>query len=211
MSHHPRIVLATTLVAALVAACTGGGASPAASSPAAYPSSSAAPSATPAASPVPLVVGLGYIPSVQFAQFYLADRKGYYRDAGLEVELQNKIDPDLVTLVGQGSIDIGSADGTSVIPAVAQGIPVRYVATIYGTSPNVVFAKAAAGIASAASGASRASPWACNPASLISRTNSRALPSAMGGSLASSSMMALSTPHPASAASTTLDSRSAAT
>ena len=53
---------------------------------------------------------------------------------GLEVEFQNKIDPDLITLVGQGAIDIGIGDGTSVIPAVSQGIPVRYLATIYGSS-----------------------------------------------------------------------------
>jgi len=99
--------------------------------------------------PVSLTVGLGYIPSVQFAPFYLAEREGLYSTAGLRVTFQNKIDPDLVTLVGQGAIDIGVADGTSVIPAVSQGIPIKYVATIYGTFPNVVFAKASSGIKSA--------------------------------------------------------------
>jgi len=94
----------------------------------------------------PLTVGLGYIPSVQFAPFYLADRAGYYAANGLEVTFQNRIDPDLVTLVGQGAIDVGVADGTSVIPAVSQGIPVRYIATIYGTYPSIVFAKASSGI-----------------------------------------------------------------
>jgi NitT/TauT family transport system substrate-binding protein len=100
--------------------------------------------------PTPLKVGLGYIPSVQFAPFYFAQQAGYYRDAGLEVTFENKIDPDLVTLVGQGALDIGVADGTSVIPAVSQGIPVRYVATIYGTYPSIVFAKASSGITKAA-------------------------------------------------------------
>jgi NitT/TauT family transport system substrate-binding protein len=118
-------------LAVLVAACGG----------------SSAPSPSPT---TPLVVGLGYIPSVQFAQFYLADQAGYYRDAGLEVTLQNKIDPDLITLLGQGSIDIGSGDGTSVIPAVSQGIPVVYTSTIYGTFPAVVVARADSGIATAA-------------------------------------------------------------
>ena len=97
-----------------------------------------------------LTVGLGYIPSIQFAPFYLADQAGYYRDAGLDVTFQNKIDPDLVTLVGQGSIDIGLADGTSVIPAASQGIPVQYIATIYRDFPSIVFAKATSGIRSAA-------------------------------------------------------------
>ena len=93
-----------------------------------------------------LKVGLGFIPSVQFAQFYYADQQGYYRDAGLEVTLENKIDPELITLLGQGALDVGMGDGTSVIPAAAQGIPVRYVATVYAQYPSVVFAKASSGI-----------------------------------------------------------------
>jgi NitT/TauT family transport system substrate-binding protein len=99
---------------------------------------------------VPLTVGLGYIPSVQFAQFYLADEAGYYEDAGLDVTFENKIDPELITLLARGAVDIGMADGTSVIPAVSQGIPVRYGATIYGQDPNVVFSLAESGIEDAA-------------------------------------------------------------
>jgi len=118
--------------------------------PSAVASGPASPPASDGTSPdpasVPLIVGLGYIPSVQFAQFYLADQAGYYTAAGLAVTLQNKIDPDLITLVGQGAVDIGSGDGTSVIPAVSQGIPVVYTATIYGNFPSVVIAKADSGI-----------------------------------------------------------------
>jgi NitT/TauT family transport system substrate-binding protein len=107
--------------------------------------------AAPATSaPIKLIVGLGYIPSVQFAPFYLAQQAGYYAAAGLEVQFQNKVDPDLITLVGQGAIDVGIGDGTSVIPAVSQGIPIRYIATIYGQFPNIVFAKASSGITTAA-------------------------------------------------------------
>jgi NitT/TauT family transport system substrate-binding protein len=98
----------------------------------------------------PLTVGLGYIPSVQFAPFYLADRAGYYREEGLSVTFQNKIDPELVTLVANGTVDVGIADGTSVIPAVSQGIPIRYLATVYATNPSIVFAKASSGIESPA-------------------------------------------------------------
>jgi NitT/TauT family transport system substrate-binding protein len=153
---------AAIAVVAIVAGCSSAGGSPSASasvappataSPAASAPASGAPSGSSAAQSglsTALTVGLGYIPSVQFAQFYLADQKGYYRDAGLTVTFQNKIDPDLVTLVGQGAVDIGLADGTSVIPAGSQGIPIRYVATIYAQDPNVVIAKAGSGIASAA-------------------------------------------------------------
>ncbi|MEA2674822.1 MAG: putative riboflavin transport system substrate-binding protein [Chloroflexota bacterium] len=130
-------------VGIVVAACSAGpGASPGCGC------GSAAPGATTV--PTTLKVGLGYIPSVQFAPFYLAQQDGYYRDAGLDVTFENKIDPDLITLTGQGAIDISVADGTDVIPAVSQAIPVQYIATLYGTYPSIVFAKAASGIKTAA-------------------------------------------------------------
>jgi NitT/TauT family transport system substrate-binding protein len=116
------------VLAVLVAACGGGATvTPGIPTPAppATTGAPATPSPTPAA-PVELTIGLGYVPDVQFAQFYLADQAGYYRDAGLAVTFENKLDPELITLVGQGAIDIGIADGTSVIPAVSQDpIPVR--------------------------------------------------------------------------------------
>ena len=96
-----------------------------------------------------LTVGLGFTPSVQFAQFYRAQQQGYYRAAGLDVTFQNEIDPNLITLLGQGAVDIGMADGTSVIPAVGQGIPIRYAATIYARFPSIVMVAADSGIASA--------------------------------------------------------------
>ncbi len=102
--------------------------------------------ASPSPAPTSLTVGLGYIPSVQFAQFYLADEAGYYADAGLDVTFQNKVDPELITLIGQGAVDVGLADGTSLIPAVSQGIPVRYGATIFARFPNVLFSLAESGI-----------------------------------------------------------------
>jgi len=143
-----RLLGALGILGVVLAAC-GGGASASPDLPATgasdAPTAPATPSPTPVA-PVKLTIGLGYIPSVQFAQFYLADQAGYYRDAGLEVTFENKIDPELITLVGQGAVDVGIADGTSVIPAVSQGIPVRYVFTVYADFPSIVFAKASSGI-----------------------------------------------------------------
>jgi NitT/TauT family transport system substrate-binding protein len=128
-----RAIVVIVAAITLLAACGPGGSSTA-----------------PSEGVVDLKVGLGYIPSVQFAPFYYADQQGYYTDAGHKVTFENKIDPDLVTLVGQGALDLGVADGTSVIPAVSQGIPIRYVSTIYGTFPSIVFAKTSSGITSAA-------------------------------------------------------------
>ncbi len=158
-ARAPRLAAALlSIVALVVGACdTGGSATTPAPATPSGPASTAgtAPSdAAPSAEPTPgdslgvvdLTVGLGYIPSVQFAPFYLALENGSYEAAGLRVEFQNRIDPDLITLVGQGAIDIGIGDGTSIIPAVSQGIPVRYLATIYGKFPSIIVAKASSGI-----------------------------------------------------------------
>ena len=42
----------------------------------------------------PLAVGLGFIESVQFAQFYRADQAGYYGEAGLDVTFRHGFDYD---------------------------------------------------------------------------------------------------------------------
>jgi NitT/TauT family transport system substrate-binding protein len=143
-----RPIGALAVALALSGCSVGGSAAPPASSASTPDTASASVGASTGATSV--TVGLGYIPSVQFAPFYLAQQKGYYRDAALDVTFQNKIDPDLVTLVGQGAVDIGLADGTSVIPAVSNAIPIRYVATVYRAFPSVVFAKASSGIKTAA-------------------------------------------------------------
>ncbi|MFL5776979.1 MAG: ABC transporter substrate-binding protein [Chloroflexota bacterium] len=148
------------LVAALVAACgqtaptpsasSAAGASAAPTPPASAARSSTAPTPVPSGPGTKLTVGLGFIPSVQFAQFYLADQAGYYEDEHLDVTFQNEIDANLVPKVGQGQVDIGMSDGTSVIPAVSQGIPIKYIATVYGQFPSIVFGKESSGITSAA-------------------------------------------------------------
>jgi NitT/TauT family transport system substrate-binding protein len=133
-----RFALVATALALVVGACSGSSGSTAPSSGSSSASSGGA--------GTNLTVGLGYIPSVQFAQFYYAQQMGLYKAAGLNVTLQNDTDPDLITKVGQGSVAIGIGDGTSVIPAVSQAIPVVYVATMYGTFPSIVLAKANSGI-----------------------------------------------------------------
>ena len=170
-SRPATLAIVALVIGLLVAACSGGetaqtcggSGAPPTTTTGAIPSAgcssgptgsadvpSGSPSPTLAGAPVKLVVGLGYIPNVQFAPFYLGQTDGLYEAAGLQVEFENKIDPDLVTLVGQGAIDVGISDGTSVIPAVSQAIPVQYIATIYGKFPSIVFAKTSSGIKTAA-------------------------------------------------------------
>jgi NitT/TauT family transport system substrate-binding protein len=158
LSSIPRLTVIGVAIVALIAACSPN-TTPTPAPSSAGPSASAgrggsaAPSGSPApngsAVPTTLNVGLGYIPSVQFAAFYRADQAGYYAAEGLTVTFQNAIDADLVPKVGAGTLDLGLSDGTSVIPAVSQGVPIRYVATVYAKFPSIVFAKTSSGITDA--------------------------------------------------------------
>ena len=78
---------------------------------------------------------LGYRPDVQFAPFYVAQQEGYYADAGLEVTIEHRQAPDVQRLVGAGDAEFGVADATDVMIARTQGIPIRYVSTLYRSFP----------------------------------------------------------------------------
>ncbi len=90
--------------------------------------------------PTKVTISLGYLPNVQFAPFYVALSKGYYRDEGLEVTFKHGIVPDLIRLLGTTD-EVGSfavASGDEIIPARVQGIPVKYVMTWYRQYPVAV-------------------------------------------------------------------------
>ena len=89
-----------------------------------------------------ITLGMGYIPNVQFAPFYIADQRGYYRQAGLRVDFAYGASPNQLELVGTGRVTFAIADGTDVIAAAAQGIPVASVMTMYQRLPVAVFALA---------------------------------------------------------------------
>lgn len=95
--------------------------------------------ATPADSPgAPLTqvtVAMGYIPNVQFAPFYIADKKGYFKAEGLNVKYDWGFEVDGVKLVGAGQIDFAIVGGDQIIQARAQGIPIVYVANWYNAFP----------------------------------------------------------------------------
>ena len=133
------------LVALTIAACSPAvesvksptGSIPPAGSPTA--SSGAGSSGQPSEAPVKLTVGLGYIPNVQFAQFYLADQAGYYRDAGLDVAITaGKGSGSTAQLVASKATQIGFADGFVVGNSVSKGLAIKSVASIYRRNPCAV-------------------------------------------------------------------------
>lgn len=102
----------------------------------------AAPNDAPAASTEAVKLGLGFIPSVQFAPFYVGIEKGFYADAGIDLELSHGFENDYLKLVGIDEYQFMIGSGDQVVLGRAQGLPVRYVMNWYSRFPVVIFAKA---------------------------------------------------------------------
>ncbi len=143
MSRSFRLIVLPLLIL-LVAGCMPVAAPVA---PSAGPEASVGqPAAAETPAPARLTMAMGYIPSVQFAPFYVAQERGYFRDVGLEVVPQYGIESDLLKLVGTGELSFMIGSGEEVILGRSQGLPVRYVMRWYRSFPVVLFAKAARNI-----------------------------------------------------------------
>ncbi len=81
---------------------------------------------------------LGFRPDVQFAPFYVAQREGFYADAGLEVTIEHMQAPDVQRLVASGEAEFGVADATDVMIARTAGIPIKYASTLYQRFPVAI-------------------------------------------------------------------------
>ncbi len=111
---------------------------------AAQPTPTSAPQPKPAATSAPLPptevsVVMGYIPHVQFAPWYVAEKKGYFTAAGIKVKYSYGFEVDGVKLVGANQADFALVGGDQVLQARAQNIPLVYVANWYNAFPIAIF------------------------------------------------------------------------
>jgi NitT/TauT family transport system substrate-binding protein len=93
---------------------------------------------TPSSTPTGLSnisIGLGYIPDIQFAPFYVAQSKGYYREAGLNVTFHHGIVNDLIGSMVLGKDTFVFASGDEVLVARSKKLKVIDVSTIFQKYP----------------------------------------------------------------------------
>src|SRR5580692_3135929 len=92
-------------------------------------------------------VRLKWFHQAQFAGFYVAKEKGYYRDAGLDIDIQlGGPDFPAVQMVSGGNEQFGVTGADQILIARSKGVPVVAIAVIFRRNPFVLFSLAKSGI-----------------------------------------------------------------
>jgi ABC-type nitrate/sulfonate/bicarbonate transport system substrate-binding protein len=94
-----------------------------------------------------VTVRLKWFNQAQFAGFYLAQDKGHYKAAGLDVNIQPG-GPDFpaIQMVSGGNEQFGVTGADQILIARSKGVPVVALAVIYRRNPFVLFSLAKSGI-----------------------------------------------------------------
>src|SRR4026207_1799116 len=92
--------------------------------------------------PQKVVFALNWFPVGAHAAYWVALEKGYYRQRGLDVDMQNsKGSGDSIAKVDTGRADVGLADSAVVIASSARGTKVKVVGMVFDKSPLNVWSR----------------------------------------------------------------------
>jgi NitT/TauT family transport system substrate-binding protein len=91
---------------------------------------------------------LDWLPGGNKAPVYVGQQLGYFRDAGLEVDISpGRGSTDAITKLATGTSDIGMADISALMAAKAKSaVPVVAVMSIFSQAPHVFFTLKSSGI-----------------------------------------------------------------
>jgi len=83
-----------------------------------------------------VTIGLSFVPNIQFAPYYIADAKGFYEEAGVDVSLNHHgVGADLFAALVAGQETMMMAGGDEVLQARGNDVPLVYVAEVYTQYP----------------------------------------------------------------------------
>lgn len=117
-------LVAAAATVALLSACGSGGSG---SSPSTTPTADGASPNAGSSTPTSLVVGV--VPSTNVAPLYLGAEKGFFKEAGLDLEIQLAQGfAANVASVTNGETQIGFGTTVPIVGAIANGVPIRLVA-----------------------------------------------------------------------------------
>jgi NitT/TauT family transport system substrate-binding protein len=88
----------------------------------------------------PIVVNVGAASTTSDAPIYIADKKGYFREEGLEAKVTNfRSAADMVAPLGIGQLDAGAGSASAgLYNAMLQGIKIKIVADKASSAPDTV-------------------------------------------------------------------------
>ncbi|GAA3999244.1 ABC transporter substrate-binding protein [Deinococcus rubellus] len=96
--------------------------------------------------PVTLRLQLKWFPQAQFAGYFVAQAKGYFKAEGLDVQLLPIGDQSPIQTVATGAADFGTTWITDLLTARQQGIPVVHIAQLFQKSGFTLVALKSSGL-----------------------------------------------------------------
>lgn len=128
------LLIGLVVLLALLGACQQNTGPAASAPPAAAPPPGTLATNTPA--PTDITFRFSFLDLGYNAPFYLAEERGYYRDAGLNVTFQEGRGGDTtLKLIANGSNDMGMSDAGVLLRGVSQGMPVQAIAASFRKHP----------------------------------------------------------------------------